>query len=808
MKKNVTLNTTHTPQWVWLHDDQDKLNNYAAFRLIVQVAVSEIPQTVPITVSASSMYLLWVNGQPVGRGPAREWLGAVGIDRYEIAPFLLPGENVISALCHNAGEDTNAFQKTRPGFTFSGIIADQDISTGHAQWEGCQLDCWDPNSTRMHTGGYNRFNEEINMRRYRPDIWERGQGDGWRSITLTDAVATQRPVMIPREIPPLCERNIEQTPHVVGIAAFPSCVTPLETPAQTMIHTPRTRADSRRVNMVPGGFPLTIQPGAPLSLVFDLGGMTSGVLSLEIEAGGDETIAIGTGDRLIQPDHQAFAPVKSVALNPFDNATFVVNATHGVSKGVRGTNSVDRLVLAPGHNAWKGTFNLRGFRFVQLDITGLKQTMVIQSLQAHEIVYPCKPHGQFSCSDQQLNKLWKAGCRTLQLCMADTYLDNPSRERQEYGEDGLIAAQCGYAYFGDTELAERFLRLHGDGIHADGSMESGGPWPFCQIIPAWTLLWIEAIGNHMNFTGDDRIGLRLAPTVRKALRWFEAFEDADGLLTVTDQPYQNEQIAVGRIWNFIDWQPDNEQVRGEPARLTLNIIYYAALQTAARILQLKYGARATTALMTKRAALGHVLRKRLETGGAECGEHALAYAAWVGLTQAGLDNIAARALAGRLNTDVQFLYFTLSALEKGGHSDAVVAALRHGFGPMLNSRCDTLGESYDAFNLLNRAVCQGVAAVPGYFLPRIIAGIRLRPLRERTVIVTPWAGDIAWAKAAVPTPEGQISVFWSKDNQNRIRLNLMLPNRRWKARLVPAKGGPVELFTSVPQLASTCAARP
>ena len=94
------------------------------------------------------------------------------------------------------------------------------------------------------------------------------------------------------------------------------------------------------------------------------------------------------------------------------------------------------------------------------------------------------------------------------------------------------------------------------------------------------------------------------------------------------------------LWNFIDWQPAGEQVRGEPARLALNGIYYGALQTAARILRLKYGARAADALLAKRAALGRALRKRLEAGGAACGEHALAYAAWAGLTNVGLDDMA------------------------------------------------------------------------------------------------------------------------------------------------------------------------
>ncbi len=790
MKTNVKPGKKPAPQWVWLPDHEDRLNSYAAFRLMVRSPDRGTPRTVPITVSASSMYRLWVNGRPVGRGPAREWLGAIGIDRHDIAPFLLPGENVLSALVHNAGEDTNAFQKTPPGFYLAGVLAGCDMSTGHARWEGRRLDGWDRNSTRMHVD-YKRFNEEIDMRRYRPEVWERGLGDGWRPVAPTDAVAALRPVMIPREIPPLRECTLGQTPRLVGAAAIPVRATHLATPAQTMMHARRTRAAGARMTAAPGGFPLAVRPGAPLSLVFDLGGMTSGVLSLELQAGGGETIAIGTGDRLVRPSRQGFASAEAVAANPFDNAALVVNATHGVGKGEGGNNSVDRLVLAPGRNAWQGAFNLRGFRYVQLDMTGLKRPLVIQSLHAHEITYPCEPRGQFACSDPQLNGLWQAGRRTLQLCMADTYLDNPSRERQQYGEDGLIDAQCGYAYFGDTALAERFLRLHAGGMQADGSMESGGPWPFHQNIPAWSLLWMEAIGNHMDFTGDDRTGLRLAPAVRKALRWFEAFESADGLLNLTERPHQAGQPAAGVLWNFIDWQPAGEQVRGEPARLALNGIYYGALQTAARILRLKYGAGAADALLAKRAALGRALRKRLEAGGAACGEHALAYAAWAGLTNVGLDDIAARALAGCLQTDVQFMYFTLAALEKAGRGDAVVAALRHGLGPMLSLGTDTLGESYDASHLLNRAVCQGVAAVPGYFLPRIVGGIRVRPLRERTVLVTPWSGDLAWAQATVPTPEGPVSVFWNKDSRGRIRLNLTLPNRRWKARLAPAHGAPV-----------------
>ena len=48
-----------------------------------------VPAQVPARLTADSRYVLWVNGQEVGRGPARSQPARQRYDSYDLAPYLL-----------------------------------------------------------------------------------------------------------------------------------------------------------------------------------------------------------------------------------------------------------------------------------------------------------------------------------------------------------------------------------------------------------------------------------------------------------------------------------------------------------------------------------------------------------------------------------------------------------------------------------------------------------------------------------------------------------------------------------------------
>jgi len=67
------------------------------------VTLAAVPTTYIVRVSADNRFILYVNGHRVGDGPARGDLLHWRYERFDLAPFLQPGANLINATVWNFG---------------------------------------------------------------------------------------------------------------------------------------------------------------------------------------------------------------------------------------------------------------------------------------------------------------------------------------------------------------------------------------------------------------------------------------------------------------------------------------------------------------------------------------------------------------------------------------------------------------------------------------------------------------------------------------------------------------------------------
>ena len=67
------------------------------------LTLNPVPASYVVRVSADNRFILFVNGQRVGDGPARGDLGHWRYERFDLAPLLKPGENLITATVWNWG---------------------------------------------------------------------------------------------------------------------------------------------------------------------------------------------------------------------------------------------------------------------------------------------------------------------------------------------------------------------------------------------------------------------------------------------------------------------------------------------------------------------------------------------------------------------------------------------------------------------------------------------------------------------------------------------------------------------------------
>lgn len=208
--------------WIWIPahpgspyktlNEQQSRNAYFYARKVFSLA--DVPDQVEARVSADSRYVLYVNGQRIGFGPARCDPRRQCYDIYtvEIRRALRPGTNVIAALVHHIGESTFSYILGRAGFLFEAEIGALQIQT-------------DP-TWRLFPGiAWQYVPNRLSLQTDFPEIYDaRLEPGGWHSVGFDDS-RWQPPVligpppvapwghMVPRDIPFFAETDV--APHTV-----------------------------------------------------------------------------------------------------------------------------------------------------------------------------------------------------------------------------------------------------------------------------------------------------------------------------------------------------------------------------------------------------------------------------------------------------------------------------------------------------------------------------------------------------------------------------------------------------------------
>jgi hypothetical protein len=138
-------------QWVWRAGAAPSVNEYVYFRRAFTLAAT--PSAATVRVTADTRYMLYVNGQLVGRGPARAPARFQAFDTWDIAPYLTSGKNVLAALAHHPGAWTFRNEAGRAGFLCDAAVTvagqTQTIRTD-GTWKALTSAAWDPSQARMN----------------------------------------------------------------------------------------------------------------------------------------------------------------------------------------------------------------------------------------------------------------------------------------------------------------------------------------------------------------------------------------------------------------------------------------------------------------------------------------------------------------------------------------------------------------------------------------------------------------------------------------------------------------------------------
>ena len=493
-----------TAQWITASNSPQKDATVLHFRKSIQLSAA--PQHFYVDVTADNQFLFQVNGRRVGIGPSHGDLARWRYETYDLSSFLHEGTNVLAATVWHLGTYAAIAQMSdRVGFLLHGHGATEQIANTDETWEVEEEKGVRPLPVQAH--GYFAADPGLHLDGAAFDwAWDSNSQRSW-----SKAVALGRGSLREETDPP---NNWQLVPD------------PL--PPMEMQLVPAGRVVRAEGMETPANFPeqgFMVPAHAQATILLDNSKLTTGYPALT---------ASGQGSLIRLTYAEAL----------FDAAGQKGNRNEITGKNIQGV--VDEFApTGPDPHEFM-PFTWRTWRYLQLDIQAADQPVHIASLKTWFTAYPFAEKATFTSDDTSLRFIWETGWRTARLDAHDTYMDTPYWERLQYVGDTRIQALISYTVSGDDRLARQAIQAFNDSRIPDGLTQSRYPSSLVQMIPTFSLLWVDMVYDFWLYRGDrDFARAQLAGT-RAVLAWYRDRQRPDGLL--------------GRLpwWPFVDWGKDFE----------------------------------------------------------------------------------------------------------------------------------------------------------------------------------------------------------------------------------------------------------
>ena len=742
----------------------------ALFRRVV--TVDAVPATVPARLWCDGRFLLAVNGREVLRGPVRSDPRSARYDVVDLAPVMVAGDNVVSIVARHFGEATSWWMPVPPTYSLGGgslvfeaLVGDEWIVSDRT-WRCAPGRAWTPVEV---PGDVACLPLESFDAREHPYGWDAAGFDDaeWRSAV---------------EIAPM--HTGARGGFGVPSAPFGMLLPPVRSAAPSGATRPAAPTGARRVEpaevlddpvrqvLTDEASSISDSDDAITVHSFDLGRVAAGVVRLEV------TGALpGTVIDLAAAEHL-----------DADGRLVTLGQHAGLRYVCRG-DETERFT----------SFDLIGTRHVHASVRGAVASLAIAVEDRHR---PRPPGASFECSDPLLNRIHEVGLRTVDLCALDAYVDCPTREQRAWTGDSVVHQMVDLVANPDWSLA-RWHPQMAAAPRADGMLPMAAASDFARddstMVPDWALHWIRSVHNLFRYTGDRELVAELLPVAERVLRWFESYVGADGL--VHDVPG----------WTLLDWA----SVYGDGCSSTLNALVARAFEDVAEMAGwLGNGGTQTWATIRRRAIaegfevfwdeergvyIDHVVDGEPRRPAAQHGGAAALAAGIVPADRVArvVDRLVDRSRLIRhsfvmdpvtvdggstgfvylvtgypepewdvedqmVEAEPFFRYVVHDGLARAGRAD-LVADLCRDWSVFLDA-----GETSWPECWVGGTRCHGWSSTPTRDLVVHTLGITPAEPGYAAVRVAPALGDLAWARATVPTPHGPITVEAHADGRVEI----------------------------------------
>jgi alpha-L-rhamnosidase len=728
--------------WWITHPAASRLD-YGVFHFRKYFEISELPDSLIIYVSADNRYRLWINGKPTGMGPARGSTTFWRYEKYDIAPFLHKGKNLIAAQVFNLG-------LYRPVAQFSSQTA-------------FILQAQSPYGNLLNTGNdWKVFSNEA----YNPIPVTSGMVKGYFVAGPCDSVDGK---MFPWgwERPFFNDNNWVTASRIIRgtgrgyMHGVPWNLVPRTIPA--MEETPfgiRSVVRSNHIDCKPGileksPFSYIVKPNDTLVILFDQQTLTTAYPRLNVSGGLGSRIKITYAESL------------------YDMSLRKGNRAETDGKNIIGYYDI----FMPGgqDSCVFSTLWMRTWRYLQLEVITEGEPLAINNVYGIFTAYPFKLQATFQTADPKLTQIWNTGWTTARLCANETYMDCPYYEQLQYLGDTRIQALISFYLTGDDRLIRNALKLADESRIPEGLTLARGPSYIPQITPPFSLYWIDMLHDYYMYSRDDGFLRQFLPGIRSVLEWFE------------QRLGTNDLLGPLEWFNFTDWTPGFQVGApagvdtGSSALITLNYVY--ALKRA-EILMEHFGQKQDAARYRElHTRIGKALikecfdpQKGLFSDTPEkifYSQHTNIFAILCDLVPEPSRQLLMTGIlkdTSLIQTTTYYKFYLFEALRESGLGNEYLNCLQP-WEEMLKLGLTTFRED----DYEDRSDCHAWSASPCYHFLSLVCGIRPLTPGFRSVEIAPCPGNLTSLKSSMPHPAGSIALDLHF-NQNSVEGKITLPD--------------------------------
>ncbi len=378
-----------------------------------------------------------------------------------------------------------------------------------------------------------------------------------------------------------------------------------------------------------------------------------------------------------------------------------------------------------------------------------------------------KQRGSFTCSDEQVNKIYDVAKYTLALNTREFFIDGIKRDRWVWSGDASQSYLMNYyAYFDNATVKRTIMALRGKNPISS----------HINTILDYTFYWFISVYDYYLFSGDKNFIEQLYPRMQSFMEYCLSRRNKNGLVE-----------GLSGDWTFIDWAAGLSK-KGEIS--FEQMLFARSLETMSLCADIAN--EQTHAADYKKLAAD--LKAKIFSIYWNNQKHALVHS-WVDGKQT--ENVTRYAnmfgiffnyftdeqkLAVKqhvlLNDSIQKIttpymrFYELEALCAMGEQAYVLKEMKSYWGGMLNLGATSFWEEYNPTKIgtehfamygrkFGKSLCHAWGASPVYLLGKYYLGVSPTKPGYETYLIQPQLGGLQWMQGKVPTPNGDIELYCS-----------------------------------------------